>query len=115
MRSALTSTVNMDAQKLLDDISLDFTAHAKRLGMNGLFLRDIIHHRSRGRDMAQTAQRMGVCRDTVSKYLKKLRALDHNEFVILFSQALLLKSGVFALHTLLSMLSTIEEKRKGSL
>lgn len=51
---------------------------AKELGLNGVFLWEIVDLRLRGYNYSETAERMGISRETVAKYLRILQRLNNN-------------------------------------
>lgn len=70
-----SSTVVIDTQK----VEREYVAAAKRNGFNPLFLREIVLLWYRGYNRSEIAKRLGLSRNTVSKYLERLGRMGERE------------------------------------
>lgn len=51
----------------------------KKFGMNGLWLTEIVDLRIRGYNNSEIEKRTGIARETVAKYLKRLREINADD------------------------------------
>jgi DNA-binding NarL/FixJ family response regulator len=83
--------------KLDEYLNQLFTSLARRHGFNPLVLKEIIILNNRGYNNQEIASMLGISRNTVSSYLKKLQKLDTPDFMRLVIYALLAEGGLFFL------------------
>lgn len=74
-----------------------FNELAKRYGFIPPLLKEIIILNNRGYNNSEIANMLGISRNTVSSYLKKLKNIDSPDFMRLVLFALLVHGGLFFL------------------
>ena len=74
-----------------------FNTLAKRHGFNPVVLKEIIILNNRGYNNLEIAEMLGISRNTVGSYLKKLKGMDAPDFMRLVLYALLAHGGLFFL------------------
>ncbi len=74
-----------------------FIALAKRYGFNPLVLKEVIILNNRGYNNLEIAEMLGISRNTVSSYLKKLKNMESPDFMRLILYSLLAHGGLFFL------------------
>lgn len=74
-----------------------FNALARRYGFNPLVLKEVIILNARGYTNLEIANMLGISRNTVAKYLKKLKAMESPDFIRLVLFAILAHGGLYFL------------------
>lgn len=74
-----------------------FNTLAKRYGFIPPLLKEVIILNNRGYNNSEIARMLGISRNTVSSYLKKLKKMDSPDFMKLVIFALLVSGGLFFL------------------
>jgi len=74
-----------------------FNTLAKRNGFNPVVLKEIIILNARGYNNLEIAEMLGISRNTVASYLKKLKKMDSPDFMRLTLYAILAHGGLFFL------------------
>jgi len=74
-----------------------FNTLAKSYGFIPLLLKETIILNNRGYNNSEIAKMLGISRNTVSNYLKKLKKMDAPDFLRLILLAILVSGGLFFL------------------
>lgn len=77
----------------MQDINYRYIELAKQNGFNPVLLKEIVQLRNKGYTNVEIAENLGVSRNTVTKYLKKLRNTDNQEFLELLMLIVALIGG----------------------
>ena len=93
-KCAKCTIINMKAEEFLRQL---FNTLARRYGFNPLVLKEIIILNARGYNNLEIANMLGISRNTVAKYLKKLKYLDSPDFIRLVLFAILAHGGLYFL------------------
>ncbi len=81
----------------MQDINYRYVELAKQNGFNPVLLKEIVQLRNRGYTNIEISENLGVSRNTVTKYLKKLRNTDDHEFLELLMLIVALIGGAVLL------------------
>ncbi len=74
-----------------------FNTLAKRYGFKPIMLKEIIILNARGYNNLEIAEMLGISRNTVSTYLKKIKKMESPDFMRIILYAILLHGGLFFL------------------
>lgn len=72
--------ISFDEEKLKSQVNEEYLKLAKKYKLNPIWLREIIELRNRGFNHIEIAHQLGISRETVASYLKKLRDMNREDF-----------------------------------
>jgi len=81
----------------MQDINYRYIELAKQHGFNPVLLKEIVRLRNKGYNNVEIAKNLGISRNTVTKYLEKLRNTDDKEFLELLVLIAALLGGAYLL------------------
>ena len=70
---------------------------AKKYGLNPVILKEIIRLHNMNYNNTEIAKELGISRNTVSKYLEKIRQMKEEERMELIALAIAMLGGTYAL------------------
>lgn len=85
----------------MDRTNKEMVKIAKKYNLNPGMLRDILNHRTRGMNNIQIATRMGINKNTVSKYVNALNDMNQSDFVELLTLVAIIGAGAIVINSLL--------------
>lgn len=74
---------------------------AEKHGLNPVHLKEIVRHSSRGKNQSEIAEKVGVSRNTVRKYLDGIRGMNTSEVKKTVLITSLLFGGMYFLYDML--------------
>jgi DNA-binding NarL/FixJ family response regulator len=84
----------------MEDINKRYVETAKKHGFNPVLLKEIVGLRNRGYNNTEIAENLGISRNTVTKYLEKLRKTDNKDVFELLILIAALLGGMYLLSKL---------------
>jgi DNA-binding NarL/FixJ family response regulator len=84
----------------MEDINKRYIEIAKKHGFNPVLLKEIVGLRNRGYNNTEIAENLGISRNTVTKYLEKLRKTDNKDVFELLILIAALLGGMYLLSKL---------------
>lgn len=85
----------------MEDLNHRYIEIAKEHGFNPVLLKEIIRLRNKGYNNIEIAENLGISRNTVTKYVEKLRGTKDNDILELLALIAILLGGAILLSKLL--------------
>jgi len=98
-----------EVEKVKSQVNEEYLKLAKKYKLNPTWLREIVELRNRGFNHIQIAHQLGISRETVASYLKKLRNMDREDLWKIIIAIGIILGGSYLIAKLLDFLFKKED------